>query len=110
MLDEWVPDFKTAIEMFETALPEMWLFRPNRTTTNKNAVTGFVTRNFDGAVRPSSQRLRATWIVTHLSKATPIVPFMRAAGVESLQALTRYVRYVPEPQPCEAVKRLRGHT
>jgi hypothetical protein len=45
-------------------------------------------------VRPTSQRLRATWIVHHLDAGVPVVTLMRAAGVESLESFTRYVRFV----------------
>jgi integrase len=108
MLNDWTEEFVAAYQLFDIVSAQTWLFRPNRVTSNKNAVTNFVTRNFDGIVRPSSQRLRATWIVAHLGAATPVVPLMKAAGVESLEALTRYVRYVPDHDPVNAVRMLRG--
>jgi hypothetical protein len=64
-------------ELSETSDPFAYVFRQNRVSQSKNGVTNFVSRNFkpesDGP-RPSSQRLRATWIVTHLTLGTPVVP------------------------------------
>jgi hypothetical protein len=38
--------------------------------------------------------MRTTWIVNHLQRGTPVKPLMRAAGVESLEAFTRYVDFL----------------
>lgn len=88
---------------WETALVERcaqlsqdrYAFRENHTTFYPNLVTNFVDRSRVVGVRPQSQRLRSTWIVRHLEAATPVPLLMHAAGVESLEALTRYVRFVP---------------
>ena len=40
--------------------------------------------------------MRATWIVTHLTAGSPVKALVEAAGVDSLEALTRYLRFVPD--------------
>jgi len=84
------------------------LFRERRTTPDKNFVANFVDRSAGVGIKPSVQRLRATWIVGHLATRTPVVAFMAAAGVESLEALTRYLRFVPGVDPAEGRRLLRG--
>ncbi len=84
------------------------LFRERRTTPDKNFVANFVDRSAGVGIKPSVQRLRATWIVGHLTASTPVVALMAAAGVESLEALTRYLRFVPGVDPAEARRLLRG--
>jgi len=85
------------------------LFRERRTTPNKkNFASNFVDCSAGVGIKPSVQRLRATWIVGHLTASTPVVALMAAAGVESLEALTRYLRFVPGIDPAEARRALRG--
>jgi hypothetical protein len=78
-----------------TLPPESFVFRENHTVDYPNLISSFIVRSGTMAVRPTSQRLRATWIVTHLAAGTPVVELMRAPGVESLEAFTRYAKFVP---------------
>lgn len=84
-----------------------YAFRPGRSGRTKNSVSNLLGKT-DGATKPQPQRLRATWIVHHLAVGTPVKPLMAAAGVKSLEALTRYLRFVPDADPAEALHRLRG--
>jgi len=84
------------VDRTKALAPERYAFRENHAAFYPNLVTNFVNRSRVIGVRPQSQRLRCTWIVHHLQSATPVVTLMRAAGVESLEALTRYVRFVRE--------------
>jgi hypothetical protein len=59
-------------------------------------------------VMPQSQRMRSTWITQHLSAGTNVRVLVRAAGVESLEAFTRYLRFVHEPAALEARAQLIG--
>jgi len=43
--------------------------------------------------------MRSTWIVTQLSAGTNVRALVRAAGVDSLEAFTRYLAFVNEPHP-----------
>lgn len=75
---------------------KQFVFRPRRTSTHANALINFVDKSKPGRVRATAQRMRVTWMVTHLRAGTPVKPLVTAAGVDSLEALTRYLRYVPE--------------
>lgn len=84
-----------------------FLFVPGRAAAStKNLCTQFVGRT-SGVLKPSSQRLRATWLVHHLTVGTPVKVLMTAAGIGSLNALTRYVQFVPDVDPSVARRRLR---
>lgn len=88
--------------------PEAFAFRENHTADYPNLISSFVVRSGTMTVRPTSQRLRATWIVHHLSAGTPVVELMKAAGVESLEAFTRYVKFVPPSDSATARHLLRA--
>ncbi|MDQ2837066.1 MAG: hypothetical protein M3Y42_00635 [Actinomycetota bacterium] len=87
--------------------PESPMFRLSRSYNHRNLVTNFLTKCNGSGPRPQTQRLRATWIVTHLAASTPVVPFMAASGVQSLEALTRYLRHVPNIDPTRARRSMR---
>lgn len=70
------------------------LFRPG-VAWSKNVVTVFVARSFGSGLRPSTQRMRATWLVHHLSTGTPMQDLLHAAGLQSMDALVRYERFLP---------------
>ena len=85
-----------------------FLFVPGRAAAStKNLCTHFVGRT-SGVLKPSSQRLRATWLVHHLTAGTPVKVLLEAAGIGSLNALTRYVQFVPDVDVAEVRRRLRG--
>jgi integrase len=71
-----------------------YLFRENHTQFYPNLISNFVARSSRVGVKPQTQRLRATWLVRHLSSGTPVAALLEAAGVESLESFTRYVRFV----------------
>ncbi len=48
-----------------------------------------------GHERPYPDRLRATWLVTHLSAATPIRALMTASGYNTFRNLAAYLAFVP---------------
>lgn len=76
--------------------PDQYLFRPGRTTSYKNTISNYVAQTNVGRVHPSLQRMRTTWMVTHLIAGSPVKPLMQAAGLDSLEAVTRYLRFVPD--------------
>lgn len=79
--------------------PESFAFREAHTTASENLISNFVRRSRSEGTVPQSQRMRATWIVHHLQSGVPVVALLRAAGVDSLDALNRYVRFVSGPAP-----------
>lgn len=100
MLDLWVSDLTVADDE-----PHKFVFRPSRRSTSKNVVSHFVSRA-PGPLRPQPQRLRATWIVRHLEAGTNVVTLMSAAGVDSLEAFTRYVGFVSVPDETSSQRQL----
>lgn len=105
VLFEWEELLAEALD--GTASDEL-AFCSGRTGVHRNFVTNFVAKTSGVGLKPQLQRLRATWIVHHLAAGTPAVPFMQAAGVQSLEALTRYLRFVPDVDLAEARRKLRG--
>ena len=94
-------DWEPALAAFrESAMfDDMFVFRPRRAGPSRNLVANFLAKTNITGVRPSLQRMRVTWIVTHLSAGSPIKAVMQAAGVDSLEALTRYLPFVPDVDP-----------
>lgn len=77
--------------------PDLYVFGgPRRKVSHKNTVSNFVRATNIGRVHPSLQRMRVTWIVGHLVAGSPAKALMQAAGVDSLEALNRYLRFVPD--------------
>lgn len=97
VLHEWA---SVLAERSRQVKPERFAFRENHTTNYDNLISNFVARS-KADIQPQSQRLRATWIVQHLAAATPVIPLLRAAGVESLEAFTRYVPHVSKLSPTQ---------
>lgn len=85
-----------------------WAFLPGRTKAYKNVITNFIYWSGTTEETPQTPRMRSTWIVHHLTGGVHVVPLLRAAGVQSLEALARYVKYVPDVGPDEARAALRG--
>lgn len=94
MLQQWADE----LLLDDAVRAERYIFRPDRQGTWRNVVSNFVS-SVPREVRPQPQRLRATWIVSHLDAGTNVLTLMRAAGVDSLEAFTRYIRFVAEPAP-----------
>ena len=105
VLAEWEP---VLVQVASAAIrPTMFLFRPTREKTHKNLIGNFVDKTGPGRVRANAQRMRSTWIVTQLSAGTPVKALVEAAGVDSLEALTRFLRFVPELDTAAARRALR---
>lgn len=70
-----------------------WAFRDGQRGGNVNLVTDFINRAPRPSVQLQTRRMRATWIVEHLSRGTPLRPFMTAAGLRSAEALDRFLPF-----------------
>jgi hypothetical protein len=73
---------------------EAQVFRPG-TRWHANIVTVFVDRSSGLSVRPTTQRMRATWIVEQLTVGIPMHLLLHRAGVQSMDALVRYEKFLP---------------
>lgn len=103
MLAGWEPLMRRALVGLNDTDPVFGM--PGR-TTYKNLLSGFV-ENTVGQDRPRSDRLRATWIVTHLRARTDMRALMEAAAVSKFENLARYLQFVPELDTDEYRKHLR---
>jgi integrase len=103
VLDSWARSLR---ERREELPLDSFAFRPSHTVNYPNLVSNFVDRSKVAEVRPQTQRLRATWLVNHLTAGTSVISLMAAAGVESLEALTRYLAFAESGSAEEARVRL----
>ncbi len=93
---DWQADLRDiVIRASEAQAP---LFRP-LIAGSKNMVPNFVASCADLGMRPSVQRMRATWLVEHLTAGTPMQDLLWWAGLKSMDALVRYERFLPPPSP-----------
>lgn len=74
---------------------EDWVFCPKRRGNGgKNMITNFVAGDSRTGLKPNAQRMRATWIVSRLQAGAPAIQLMRDSGVQSMEALNRFARFV----------------
>lgn len=104
MLAVWEPLLRQAVTGLEAG---DFLFGSADRTSYKNLVSNFVA-NSTGRERPRTDRMRATWIVTHLRARTDMRALMEAAGVSKFENLSRYLEFVPELDSVEYRKHLRN--
>lgn len=63
--------------------------------TSRNAITNFVGRTKGVGLKPQSQRLRSTWIVTHLLHGTRVDYLSAASGLATTEMLDRFSMFLP---------------
>jgi len=80
----------------EELADDRFVFRENHSFNYDTLISSFVARSPSVGVTPQTQRMRSTWIVHHLTVGSPVKALMAAAGVESLEAFTRYMQFVPD--------------
>ncbi len=79
--------------------------KPNR-TDKSNLLSSFT--QYTVGTFPRGDRLRATWIVSHLQSGTPIKELFRATGLDKMENLPRYLEYVTSLEVDEYRAALRG--
>jgi hypothetical protein len=84
-------------------------FRPERSRITRGDILAFIDRCTapDQDAMFSVQRLRVTWMVSHLTARVPIGVLAQAAGVGPGH-VTKYLRFVPEPDESTARRLLSG--
>ncbi|PZF10004.1 hypothetical protein DEJ25_13605 [Curtobacterium sp. MCPF17_011] len=90
VIREWEDALRDRFDFMEGA---GWLFRAGQEGGNANLITDFVSRN-PGRVHLQARRMRATWIVRHLTSGTPLPVLIAAAGVQSAEAFDRLLPFV----------------
>ena len=69
-----------------------WAFREGQEGGNRNLVTDFAARS-RGEVDLQARRMRTTWIVRQLDQRAPLLPLLEASGLQSPEALERFLPF-----------------
>ncbi|QYF74870.1 hypothetical protein [Cryobacterium sp. PAMC25264] len=87
-----------------------FVFLPNRTSTETNVVSAFVSRTSRPTGTPTVRvrRLRNTWLVQQMTDRVDVFTLMEAAGLQSLESISRLASYVPRPSDEARASQLRG--
>lgn len=86
---------------------DSFVFHSSRKTENQNAITDFVSRD-PSVVIIQARRMRTTWPIHHIDAGTPIPVFLDAAGLQSLEALDRFLVFAAPRTRLESVRLLRS--
>ncbi|MFF1876602.1 hypothetical protein [Leifsonia sp. NPDC058230] len=101
--------WETALGRRAAALKaEEYLFKPGRDGAGKNLISNFVAKARVDGVHAQTQRMRSTWLVQQMAACTPLPELIDAAGVDSLEALTRYLGFVERKATLDVVAKLRA--
>lgn len=95
------------IERVRSGAADKFVFREARTSENHNAITDFVARSV-APITIQARRMRSTWLVHHVNAGTPIPIFLEAAGIQSLEALDRFLVFADTPSRAVTLRSLRG--
>ncbi|MET0887895.1 MAG: hypothetical protein ABWX92_15770 [Mycetocola sp.] len=90
--DLWRNDLAEVVDCVDS--PTLALFRPG-VAFHKNIVLTFLQRSMGSGLKPSTQRMRSTWLVNRLNYGYPMGELLYEAGLTSMRALVRYQRFVP---------------
>lgn len=90
--------------------PEQFVFLPQRSRTNNDVISAFVgrTSRSEGTPSVTVRRLRNTWFVSQMTNRVDVLTLMEAAGLQSLETISRLAKYVPRPTAGERDAQLRG--
>jgi hypothetical protein len=91
VLARWEP---MVLDAIKGRAPDAHILGGRTTPLDVTNLSSLVVRS-KGNERPYPDRLRATWIVTHLSAATPMRALMTASGYRTFQNLAKYLAHVP---------------
>jgi len=87
-----------------------FVFLPKRTRAENDIVSAFVARSSTPFGSPTirARRLRNTWLVEHMANRVDVFTLMQAAGLQSLESISRLASYVPRPTDDARIAQLRG--
>ncbi|WP_062318107.1 hypothetical protein [Demequina maris] len=106
LLQQWEDPVATMVRA--AMRPDDYLLFPRRrVAANPNLISMFVTTVGAPSVPVKPNRMRATWIVGHLSRVPGDI-LTTAAGLESLDGLGRFAKWVPEPDRAQVRRMLRA--
>lgn len=104
LLAEWDEWMLAILEQDPPAGAPLW--GATRRKDKSNLLSSFV-ENAAGH-GPRGDRLRHTWIVTHLTRRAPMKEFFLAAGVRKMEHLGRLLEFVPPLTGDDYLQALRG--
>ena len=85
-------------------------YMPDRFRITRRDILGFIERcTGEGLPKFNVQRLRITWMVSHLAAGTPLAALVRASGVRVGQ-LGKYLRFVAPVTEDDYRRQLSGAT
>jgi integrase len=89
---------------------EDFVFLPNRTRTGNEVVSAWVARSLTPTGTPvvRVRRMRNTWLVGHMANRVDVLTLMEAAGLQSLESVSRLAAFVPRPSDEARTAQLRG--
>jgi len=90
VLQEWDEGLRARLQFMDR---QGWAFRTDQRGGNINLITDFVSRT-GPEVPLQTRRMRATWLVGHLDRRTPLKALLRIAGLQSAEALDRVLPFV----------------
>ncbi|MCY7287249.1 MAG: hypothetical protein LH624_03110, partial [Cryobacterium sp.] len=87
-----------------------FVFLPKRTRAENDIVSAFVARSSTPAGSPTirARRLRNTWLVDLMTDRVDVFTLMEAAGLQSLESISRLAIFVPRPSATDRAAQLRG--
>jgi len=86
------------------------VFLPNRTRTGNEVVSAWVARSLTPPGTPTVRvrRMRNSWLVGHMASRVDVLTLMEAAGLQSLESISRLAVFVPRPSDEARTVQLRG--
>ncbi|QWS33065.1 hypothetical protein [Curtobacterium aetherium] len=90
VLAEWDAGLRARLDYMDGS---GWAFRADQRGGNINLITDFISRTA-APMEIQSRRMRATWLVGHLERGTPLKMLLRVAGLQSAEALDRVLPFV----------------
>jgi integrase len=108
LLARWEPWLRVAVTGLDAG--DRVFGSPTRKNNSKNLVTAFIQQSVQppGMPRPQTNRMRATWLVTHLAARTDMRALMTASGVGKFENLARLLQFVPKLDTVAYRQHLRG--
>ena len=89
---------------------DSFVFLPQRSRTENDVVSAFVAKTLHprGTPTVTVRRLRNTWLVTQMVNRVDVLTLMEAAGLQSLESISRLAQFVPRPTADQRYAQLRG--
>lgn len=89
---------------------DTFVFLPQRSRTENDVVSAFVAKTLHprGTPTVTVRRLRNTWLVTQMVNRVDVLTLMEAAGLQSLESISRLAQFVPRPTADQRDAQLRG--